>query len=233
MRNLKPNPDDFAFPDLGGVTEPSIASTSPEAHQGSVPTQASVLATVSSSGNIAATNGASASYFPSASIGGQTYDLGHLDPFTFRFTADGLAYAVKVIFSCHCFTEGLQAHHTPQDHYTHDGETRAFCVERHGLSIMLPGLVQSLGTVYHNTKWGNFFFWKNHQLQTATTPYLVFFNMAKSTSGNADVLMNINSAHLKPNMTQFAAPVKFKTLVEAKAKGRKLKTGKPIQIKRK
>lgn len=169
--------------------------------------------------------------FSKATLRGTTYDLGHLDPFSFKMTCGQKTFTVGVIFSCHCFTEELQGHHTPDLHYTHSDETRAFCVNRYALSRDLPGMITTLGnrSVYWN-KNGNFFFWRTHPL---ASPYLVFFNAKKAKENGIQVLLNVDSAHLKPNMTQYAAPIKFTTLVEARATGQQIKPGPFQQIKRK
>ena len=173
-------------------------------------------------------------FFRPHTIQGQLYDLSHLDPFSHSVVGSDREYAIEVRFSCHCFTEEVTQNHTPDLHYTHRGERRAFCTIRHQLSIQLPQLITTLKTqsVYNN-RGGNFFFWRNQTVTGQGEPYLIFFDATRSTRSGIDVIMNINSAHLKPGMTLFAAPVKFPTLIEAKTKGTKLRVGPAQQIKRK
>ena len=64
-------------------------------------------------------------------------------------------------------------------------------------------------------------------------PYLVFFNVLKARATGIDVLMNIESAYIKPNMAERAAPVKFSTLIEKTATGQKVPRGALQTIKRK
>jgi len=175
------------------------------------------------------------SFFKSKTIKGQVYDLSHLNPFQFSLEGMEGTYTIEVIFSCHCFTEAVGNQHTPDFHYTHKGEKRAFCISRHGLSIALPSMITSLGkqSVYWNNR-GNFFFWRNQAITGTNIPYLVFFDTIRSRGKNGvDVVMNVESAHLKPNMTQSAAPIKFANLIEAKATGKAIKPGPRVSIKRK
>ncbi|MGI9401036.1 MAG: hypothetical protein ACR2O0_07275 [Rhizobiaceae bacterium] len=93
--------------------------------------------------------------FKNKSIGGQTYDLKHLEPFVFPLDVDTNQYLVRVQFSCHVFTEKyVDAKHTPDLKYIHRGELRAFDVRRHEFSIDLPNFIQSQGnrSVYHDKR---------------------------------------------------------------------------------
>ena len=165
-------------------------------------------------------------------IKGVTYALDHLDPFQFALANGDDSFTVEVHFSCHCFTEDIGPHHTPDLHYTHNGERRAFDMVRYGHSKLLPGLIASLGnrSVYY-TKQVNYFFLRD--LPNVDGAYVVFFDPAKAKKKGVDVLINIQSAYCKPGMTDRAAPVKFTTLVEATAKNKVVNRGPIQQIKRK
>jgi hypothetical protein len=58
-----------------------------------------------------------------------------------------------------------------------------------------------------------------------TGPYLVFFNVTRSKAKGVHVLMNIESAYMKPGMTDRAAPVKFTTFIEKTAAGQRVPRG--------
>ncbi len=171
--------------------------------------------------------------FKNKSVRGQDYGLSHLEPFAFDLLAGESPFRVGVEFTCHCFTEALTQAHAPDFHYAHGGERRAFSIERHGLSLLLPNLVTTLGnrSVYHSEQ-GNFFFLRDVNAPQGTSPYLVFFDMFRATNAETDVRMLVRSAYLKPNMSRFAAPVKFTNLVSAIANSRKLPLGPRQQIKR-
>lgn len=172
--------------------------------------------------------------FKGKTIAGVHYTLDHLNPFSFDLLHNENKYIVHVRFGCHCFTEKLTSAHTPDFHYTHESEKRAFCIERHSLSKGLPDIIKSLGnhTVYL-TNQNNYFTLKQSTQSTPAGPYLVFFNAHKATKKGADVLINVESAYLKPGMADRASPIKFTTLVEKTALGQKVPRGQPVVIKRK
>lgn len=172
-------------------------------------------------------------FFKSKQIGGQVFDLSHLEPFDFTLIADNRPITVHVEFGCHCFTEKLSEHHTPDLRYTHNGETRAFNAERHRLSFKLPDLIQTVGskTVYH-TKKGSYFILRDESIEGKKVPYLVFFSAFKSTNKTVHVQLLVRSAYLKPEMAERAAPVRFSTLMQFVRDGRTPPQGPTIQMKR-
>lgn len=173
-------------------------------------------------------------FFKNKTINGQVYDLSHLDPFTYSLSVGEDTFTVAVEFSCHCFTEKLDpARHSPGLHYQHGNELRAFDIERCGLSMMLPDKIRAFGnrTVYH-TKHGSFFFLNDHRMPQGNIPYVGFFRAYRLKKQGIDVQLYIDSAYLKPGMTQWASPVRFTTLVAAIANNRDLRTGPRRQIKR-
>lgn len=175
-------------------------------------------------------------YFKPKTIRGVVYDTAHLDPLQFKVVQKHKIFEVKVIFSCHCFTEELDTVvHTPDYHYVHEAERRAFSVVRYKLSKQLPALISSLGagTVYHSNI-GNYFLLRQNAVAAHSGIYVVFFNVIRATGGNSfDVVMNVQSAYLKPNMADWASPIKFATLLDFTARGLKPPQGKRMQIKRK
>ena len=173
-------------------------------------------------------------FFTSKIIQGVTYTLGHLDPFSFSIAIEGKKRIVAVRFSLHCFTEGLTPRHSPDLRYTHNGEIRAFDFDRHILSKLLPTIIQTLGnrSVYLS-QLSNYFVLRQNPATGFIGPYLVFFNVVKAKEAGIDVLMNVESAYIKLNMAERAAPVKFTTLIEKTATGQEVPRG-PLQtIKRK
>jgi hypothetical protein len=173
-------------------------------------------------------------YFQPKTIQGVTYTLDHLEPFEFELQTATQIHKVAVRFRCHCFTEELTAHHTPDFSYVHDGENRAFDVDRYTLSQLLPQMVQTLGnrSVYLSQS-SNYFILRQNPIQGYSGPYLVFFNVIKAKKAAYDVVMNIESAYMKPNMVARASPVKFTTLIEKTAAGQTVPRGAPQTIKRK
>ena len=92
---------------------------------------------------------ASMPYFSSLSIGAETYDLTHLEPFTFlvNSTLAKRELRVHVTFSTHCFSKAYD----PVGHISgtpiidiHTPRPRSFCSIRYQLSHGLPKLIKSL-----------------------------------------------------------------------------------------
>lgn len=102
------------------------------------------------------------SFFRPYRAAGVVYRLDHLDPFVFQAKIDDRTIAVRIDFSCHCFTKGLEPHHKPADIYEHRGDRRAFCTERYELSKTLPTYFAKLmnSTVYLDKNNDGFFFWR-------------------------------------------------------------------------
>ena len=157
-------------------------------------------------------------FFNPKTIQGVTYTLDHLDPFEFALDTGDETRRVAVRFRCHCFTEKLAAHHTPDFQYVHAGETRAFDFGRHGLSKLLPTIIRTLGTrsVYRSQA-RNYFILRQNPTTGFNGPYLIFFNVIKAHRNNLDVIMNVESAYMKPGMTDRASPIRFATLIEKTA----------------
>ena len=172
--------------------------------------------------------------FRAKTIQGVTYRLDHLEPFTFTLATEAGPRVVAVAFSCHCFTEDLTAAHTPDLRYVHGHETRAFAFDRHELSKLLPQIITTLGTrsVYMSMA-ANFFVLRSNPAAGFAGPYLIFFNVTKSTTKGVHVLMNVESAYMKPGMADRASPVKFTTLIEKTSAGQPVPRGPSQTIKRK
>jgi hypothetical protein len=172
--------------------------------------------------------------FHPKTIQGKPYTIEHLEPFSFTLETDAGPRVVVVRFSCHCFTEDITPAHTPDLYYTHGHETRAFDFDRHELSKLLPQLISELGrrSVYMSMM-SNFFVLRQNPATGFTGPYLVFFNVTRSTDTGVHVLMNVESAYMKPGMTERASPVKFTTLIEKTAVGQRVPRGPAQTIKRK
>lgn len=125
-------------------------------------------------------------YFTPVVIGEETFDLSHLEPFTFSFESQSAKKQLRihVTFSNHCFTEGV----APDTII--DGESilkddrgcgRILCRTRYRLSTQLPGIIQSLNhpqTKVRQTKqernWVH-----SITIDDPAGPYHVFFEMQR------------------------------------------------------
>lgn len=88
-------------------------------------------------------------YFAPLNVGGEVFDLGHLQAFTFEFESQSLKkwLRVHVTFSNHCFTKGYGVEqHVPGepiiDEFT--PRPRLFCPIRYRLSKSLPELIRGM-----------------------------------------------------------------------------------------
>jgi len=169
-------------------------------------------------------------FFAPKKLQGVVYELSHLTPFRFNVPVDEKIYVIRVEFTCHCFTAKLEPHHGLDVVYEHKSEKRAFDIQRHELSKLLPDYIRGLvsNSVYWSNK-GSFFFWRTPQ----NTAYLVFFSALKSRTKGIDVQIKIMSAHPKPQMAKYASPIDFTELMKVKANGEFPEFGPKVQIKRK
>ncbi|WP_400766124.1 hypothetical protein [Methylosinus sporium] len=154
-------------------------------------------------------------------IGGQTYSLAHLKPFTMPVTpkAEGApTYKLYVSFGIHTVSKEWDAAH-PADHKIEFGaEARCFCPIRHGHSLYLPTIVRqaSAGKAYFSQR-QNFLLIEN--LPGLDGPYAVFFNIERSKSTSFDAAMFVVSAYEKPNLPKNLPRITFATLVSKTARG--------------
>ena len=118
-----------------------------------------------------------------------------------------------------------------------EGKKRALAVDRHQLSLQLPGLFRNLTknkTVYH-TERKSYFFVRNMSVpgkSRGNEPYVVFFRAFKAKRNDIDVRIKVESAYPKTGMTRFASPVKFPRVIYSTARSEPLGSGRPVQVKR-
>lgn len=159
------------------------------------------------------------SAFKSIKIRGTTYGFDHLLPLTIEVAADkddpSRKLTVLINFSCHCFTDALdKATHTPDYHYIHEGDERAFSLARYQHSLSLPDILKAIENkrVYF-THEKSFVLVETIDEAGAKVPYTVFLDVKKGNKRGIDVVVSIVSAYAKPDMTSWASPIRFKTLV--------------------
>lgn len=159
--------------------------------------------------------------FRSKRLNGIIYSMTHLDDRVITVTQANRSYRVQVTYSCHCFTVERKSHHTPDYLYVHGNEERAFCPDRHTLSLRLPEFAESLmGRSVYLAARGNFFIVRAHGGN-----YVVFLDVRSANNPSFDARMIVQSAHLRDGFIQYANPVKFESLVEARALGTAIVAG--------
>jgi hypothetical protein len=147
-------------------------------------------------------------------INGTTYSLAHLASELIAgvpmMDHAGLEFKrhVFVVYSCHCYTIGEKAgipFNVPANEVIWDGRfRRKFCPQRHGLSLILPGVVRQLLFSPHAHVWdtgvGNRHY---HELiatpnMAAAQPYYLFMRIErqKLEDGPHVIKMTVESAYL-------------------------------------
>ncbi|WP_248744162.1 MULTISPECIES: hypothetical protein [unclassified Pseudomonas] len=142
-------------------------------------------------------------YFPALTIGGQTYDFSHLEPFTFAIPSE-LAkreLRVHVTFSSHCFTQGYDAAtHPVGEPIILDGakRQRTFCAIRYRLSLVLPTVIKGLNNpqakVRETAAMRNWAY--SMTIQDPSGPYHVFFEVRRAAEDKPqDLNLVVESAY--------------------------------------
>lgn len=164
---------------------------------------------------------------------GEQWDLSHLDPFAMQRNP-GLGHALElvVIFSCHCFTHGIDKDGRspiPSDELYHgDEEVRVLDRERYTLSASL--LVPLVNALDHRhiivaAPGDNYVTFERPTATGEIEHYGVFFTVTKAKNRKNRLILRVQSAYLRqPTARQKQAKkVKFDTLLRAALEGRKIR----------
>jgi hypothetical protein len=155
------------------------------------------------------------------------YDLTHLDPF--NITVPTVApkpikkdRIVRVTFGCHTFTREWEDADLEHFRFEDEGHLRCFCPSRHALSVNLPDLIRqaATGKVRFNNKRSPFL--TVHNVPGSNGPYVIYFDAIKANSPGLDVVIDIRSAHSKPNYVDNGHKVGFATIIGLTAAGQKV-----------
>jgi len=145
------------------------------------------------------------SYFHPKDFEDTQYTFDHLAPFVAAVPLDAAgknSVEVKVLFSCHCFTEAFDTEvHQEHHRYRFQGELRAFDVLRYECSLQLPAVIQALfkGRIHRGDGSLTYVAYITLSNILGAQPYSVFFSLEKETANPGNVLsMRIKSAYLKP-----------------------------------
>ncbi|MGB0849594.1 MAG: hypothetical protein ACPGSM_22855 [Thiolinea sp.] len=149
---------------------------------------------------------------------GQAYDLSHVHPFDWKYTAPATAkrpertYKIAVEFSMHTFTRGIAPDETVESEllYQDSRETRAFDFIRYALSSQLPDIVQQLGErICYHTHHGTFFTIEIIDPEGVAQDYEVYFKLSRS-SRKGWLNLYVQSAYLRDEEHGTAQPKKRK-----------------------
>jgi hypothetical protein len=153
---------------------------------------------------------------------GASYDLSHLDPFEWQYTAKAgekrpeRTYKFHVTFSMHCFSRN------PRDGeqvaadlwYFGPKENRVFCFDRHELSHRLPEIIRGLGDrVCWHTHHGNFFTIELTTEKGEEVEYEIYFDVTRATRRGWLNLI-VESAYVRTEEYESTQPKKRKIRLE-------------------
>lgn len=157
--------------------------------------------------------------------GDTEFDLSHLDPFTITVASkspgpEAREYQVRVTFGCHTFTREWESGDSEELRFEFEDHLRCFCPARHALSVCLPDLIRQAakGKVHFNNKSSPFL--TVHNVPGSNGPYVIYFDAIRATGSGLDVVIDVRSAHSKPNLATNLPKVGFGTIVGLTAAGR-------------
>lgn len=164
---------------------------------------------------------------PDLLIGGTTYSLSHLRPFTLGVTPKGEdtpTFKLFVSFGSHVYSKRWEPAYRDDHRLDYGREVRCFCPTRHGHSLHLPGIIQTAvsGKAYFS-QGRNYLLVEN--LPGLNAPYAVFFNVeAARRSSNFDAAMFVVSAYEKPGLPPRSTlpAITFPTLIAKTVRGEKV-----------
>ena len=144
-------------------------------------------------------------YFDTVITGQKTYDLSHLEPFTFRFHSvmAKKELRIRVRYTNHCFTRKLLPEETDRElpiFDTHTERPRIFCPIRYELSKGIKELIENINnekTVVSQTAARRNWVY-SIKIENPEGPYHVFFEIKKTSAEykkHQDLNMVIESAY--------------------------------------
>lgn len=173
--------------------------------------------------------------FQGVSYRGVPWSLEHLDAFAIRLDPGlGFAIDVVVLFSCHCFSIGLDGRDPsaiPRDDlYVEEREKRVLCPERYALSRKyFPQLITQLPNrrIYvASEQQQNFLTIETTDDAHGPGQYLVFFKPEKDSRRQKRVLLRVQSAYVVTALSRREAKARkvgFETMLKAVYENRKIK----------
>ncbi len=135
---------------------------------------------------------------------------------------DARTYNVRVTFTCHTFTREWRETDLEEHRFDEAGETRAFCPVRFEHSQSLKGIIiaASTGKVRFNNQTP---FVIPATIEGLEGPYAIYFRAIKAKTRGLDVVIDVRSAHHKPNLDMTLPKVTFATVVGHTVAGKAIK----------
>lgn len=145
-------------------------------------------------------------YFQPVTIGQETFDLAHLEPFSFEVESVQAKkrLRVHVTFTNHCFTTSYDPQHHPIGEPIIDADKprpRTFCQTRYRLSLALPAIISKLAAtprdkVHETASERNWCY--SVKIDDPAGPYHVFFEIRRAARDRRqwqDLQMVVESAY--------------------------------------
>lgn len=172
----------------------------------------------------------------SVTIGGQVYDLSHLDSFQFEFVVPEKhgrprqSYSIDVWFSMHCISRGsADGEKIDAAQICSDGlERRIFDKERYELSKQLAGIIRNIGTrrCFHTGR-GNFLTIEFQDANGKRAEYLIFFKVTRGR-GPRRLVLRVESAYANDKIPRPRrhppAPIRFSVIAYNTSVGKPIKS---------
>ena len=168
---------------------------------------------------------------------GQTYDLSHVHPFDWEYTAPAAnkrperTYWIDVRFSMHTFTRGIDEGETldPALSYRDSREERVFDFVRYAFSSQLPAIVRQLGErVCYHTHHGTFFTIEAVNPAGEVQDYEVYFRLSRSAR-KGWLTLYVQSAYVRDKGYGTAQPkrrkIGFQVIAYNTLTGKAIKAG--------
>lgn len=167
----------------------------------------------------------------------QIYDLSHVHPFDWIYTAHATdkrserIYQIAVQFSMHTFTRGISLDETVERAllYRDTREERAFDFLRYTLSMQLSGIVRQLGErICYHTHHGTFFTIEAVSPEGVDQEYEVYFKLSRS-SRKGWLNLYVQSAYVRDAAHGTAQPkqrkIGFQVIAYNITVGKEIKAG--------
>lgn len=167
-------------------------------------------------------------------INGVDYDLSHLNDMLVRVksrSGGAKVFRARVTFGCHSFTKDTSPNDDPAHHYQDGGTVRCFCPVRHGHSVMLPGLFRDRAEGGGDTYFGS----NNNMLvldngHGPEGPYIAAYGIKRSNRPDVDVIIQVRSAYMKPNLAKVMSVLPFYSVVAATARAQPIVRPAPRRV---
>lgn len=150
---------------------------------------------------------------PIKAADGKEYSFDHLEDFTVTVKdSTGVDRLVWITFSDHCFTTDVCTGKEPPEFILgkrqNSQKTAYFCPDRHKASLLLPGILANFKEMWHSDRKDGFALFRRYKVGNDTLVYSIYFTLRKSKSDDADFILEVESAYIRPRPSDTFGPEK-------------------------